>query len=223
MTLPRLFALTIFCGSFLLFLVQPIIAKELLPQFGGSASVWLTCLVFFQSALLLGYAGADRLTASVPARLQSALVVVLLLMAAATLPIVPGVHGSLAQTHPALGVLAALALAVGLPYVLVSATSPVIQSWYARCMPGRSPYPLFALSNLASMLALFGYPLAVEPWVGTRVQAYAWSAGYLVWAALVGICAFRARAGTLPPAPRTEDAGRATPFEAAPTGSRYGE
>src|ERR1700728_3279984 len=100
--LPRLFALTIFCGSFLLFLVQPIIAKELLPQFGGSASVWLTCLVFFQSALLLGYAGADQLTASVPARLQFALVVVLLLAAAATLPIVPGTHGSLARTHPAL-------------------------------------------------------------------------------------------------------------------------
>src|ERR1700728_1322296 len=100
--LSWLFALTIFCGSFLLFLVQPIIAKELLPQFGGSASVWLTCLVFFQSALLLGYAGADQLTASVPARLQFALVVVLLLAAAATLPIVPGTHGSLARTHPAL-------------------------------------------------------------------------------------------------------------------------
>jgi hypothetical protein len=220
MTLPRLFALTIFCGSFLLFLVQPIIAKELLPQFGGSASVWLTCLVFFQSALLLGYAGADRFTAAVPARLQCVLVVALLVAAAATLPIVPGLHASLAQTHPALGVLAALALTVGLPYVLVSATSPVIQSWYARCLPGRSPYPLFALSNLASMLALFGYPLAVEPWVGTRAQAYTWSAGYLVWAVLAVTCAFQARAaGSVP---RAEDAGRAE-IEAMPTRSRYGE
>jgi hypothetical protein len=221
MKLPRLFALTIFCGSFLLFLVQPIIAKELLPQFGGSASVWLTCLVFFQSALLLGYAGADRLTSSVPARLQFALVVVLLLMAAATLPIVPAMHGSLGQTHPALGVLAALALAVGLPYVLVSATSPVIQSWYARCLPGGSPYPLFALSNLASMLALFGYPLAVEPWVGTRRQAYAWSAGYLVWAVLVVICARRARAAVA--VPRAEDAASGSEIGDKPSSSRYGE
>src|SRR5580698_5971583 len=107
--LARLFALTIFCGSFLLFLVQPIIAKELLPQFGGSASVWLTCLVFFQSALLLGYAGADRFANAVPARLQPALVAVLVLAAAATLPIVPAVHGGaahggLAATNPALGV-----------------------------------------------------------------------------------------------------------------------
>jgi hypothetical protein len=147
--MSRLFALTIFCGSFLLFLVQPIIAKELLPQFGGSASVWLTCLVFFQSALLLGYASADRLAHAVSGRLQIGIVVVLLLAAVATLPIVPSTHEALARTHPALGVLAALTLSIGLPYVLVSATSPLVQSWYARCLPGRSPYALFALSNLA--------------------------------------------------------------------------
>src|SRR3984957_7452777 len=87
--LSLLFALTIFCGSFLLFLVQPIIAKQLLPQFGGSASVWLTCLVFFQSALLLGYAGADRFATAVPIQLQIVLVVVVVLTAAAILPIVP--------------------------------------------------------------------------------------------------------------------------------------
>src|ERR1700733_8082918 len=100
--LSLLFALTIFCGSFLLFLVQPIIAKQLLPQFGGSASVWLTCLVFFQSALLLGYAGADRFATVVPARFQIVLLVVVVLAAAATLPIVPAVqggpaHGGLAE------------------------------------------------------------------------------------------------------------------------------
>ncbi len=198
--MPRLFALTIFCGSFLLFLVQPIIAKELLPQFGGSASVWLTCLVFFQSALLLGYAGADRFVSSVPARLQLGLVVVLMLAAVATLPIVPATNaglapGGLAAGDPALGVLATLALTVGLPYVLVSATTPVTQSWYARSLPGRSPYGLFALSNLASLLALLGYPLALEPWVGTRWQAYGWSAAFGVWAALMVACAWLARAG----------------------------
>lgn len=188
-SLSLLCALTICCGSFLLFLVQPIIAKELLPQFGGSASVWITCLVFFQAALLLGYAAADRLVTVVPSRFQIAPVVVVVLAAAAALPIVPAAPGGLAATHPALSLLATLAVTVGLPYVLVSATTPVVQSWYARMLPGRSPYGLFALSNLASMLALFGYPLILEPWVGTHWQAYGWSAAYLVWAALMVACA----------------------------------
>ncbi len=220
--MSRLFALAIFCGSFLLFLVQPIIAKELLPQFGGSASVWLTCLVFFQSALLLGYAAADRLASAVPARLQLALVVILVLVAAATLPIVPAVPrgpapGGLTTTNPALGVLATLALTVGLPYVLVSATTPAVQSWYARSLPGRSPYPLFALSNLASMLALFGYPLLLEPWVGTRWQAYGWSAAYLGWAALMIACAGAARAGGTAGAPAV------VPVTPVPTAARQAE
>jgi hypothetical protein len=222
--LSQLFALTIFCASFLLFLVQPIIAKELLPQFGGSASVWLTCLVFFQSALLLGYAGADRFVTAVPARLQIVIVVVLVLAAAATLPIVPAVHGGRDYTNPALGVLATLAVTVGLPYVLVSATTPVVQSWYARSLPGRSPYGLFALSNLASMLALFGYPLVMEPWVGTHWQAYGWSAAYLAWAALLVACAVAARADG-----RTAGSAHATVSASAhtgtagPTASRLGE
>jgi hypothetical protein len=221
-------ALTIFCGSFLLFLVQPIIAKELLPQFGGSASVWVTCLVFFQSALLLGYAGADRFVTVVPERLQLVLAVVLVLAAAATLPIVPAVHGGsalgLARTNPALGMLAALAFSVGLPYVLLSATTPVVQNWYARSVPGRSPYGLFALSNLASMLALFGYPLVLEPWTGTRRQAYGWSVAYLGWAALMAACAVLARtsAGT---AGAADAAVSASAEEGAlvPTASRHGE
>jgi hypothetical protein len=230
--LSRLFALTIFCGSFLLFLVQPIIAKELLPQFGGSASVWLTCLVFFQSALLLGYAGADRFVTATPARLQIVLVVVLVLAAAATLPIVPAVqggpsHAGLGSANPALSVLATLAVTVGLPYVLVSATTPVVQSWYARSLPGRSPYGLFALSNLASMLALFGYPLVLEPWVGTHGQAYGWSAAYFLWAALIVACAVALRAAGNPAAPLPEHiaaAGAPGGAASAPvlTASRHG-
>ena len=194
----RLFALTIFTGSFLLFLIQPIIAKELLPRFGGSASVWLTCLVFFQSALLVGYAGADRLAHAVSVRWQGLLVAVLVLAGAATLPIVPGAgaaSATLGHMSPALAVLATLAFTVGLPYVLVSATSPVVQSWHARALPGRNPYRLFALSNMASMLALFGYPLLLEPWVGTHWQAYAWSAAFGVWAVLIIACAYAARIG----------------------------
>jgi hypothetical protein len=223
--LSWLFALTIFCGSFLLFLVQPIIAKELLPQFGGSASVWLTCLVFFQSALLLGYAGADRLATVVPARWQIVLVGVLVVVAAATLPIVPAVQGGpgrdLAHTSPALGVLAMLAVTVGLPYVLVSATTPVVQSWFARTLPGRSPYALFALSNLASMLALFGYPLGLEPWLGTHWQAYGWSAAYLAWAGLIVACAIAARTSGQA-AGDTVSAGAAVSIP-VPTASHLGE
>ena len=224
----QLFALTIFCGSFLLFLVQPIIAKELLPHFGGSASVWLTCLVFFQVALLVGYAGADRFAMRVAPRAQIALVVVLVLAAVLTLPIMPSAHGATMDaspdpTRPALGVLASLGLTVGLPYVLVSATTPVVQSWYSRSLAGRSPYGLFALSNLASMLALFGYPLAVEPWVGTRWQAYGWSAAFLVWAALMVGCAIAARAPAV-----TSDSPEVTAAAAAavlpgPTLSRHWE
>jgi hypothetical protein len=226
--LSWLFALTIFCGSFLLFLVQPIIAKELVPMFGGSASVWLTCLVFFQSALLLGYAGADRFITAVPARLQIVVVVALVMAAVLTLPIVPAVpggppHSRLTYSNPALGVLATLALTVGLPYVLVSATTPVVQSWYARSLPGRSPYGLFALSNLASMLALFGYPLLLEPWVGTRWQAYGWSAAYLAWALLMVTCVVAGRVGGAKKSGGTTvtpSAGAGTPV---PTVSRHGE
>jgi len=230
--LSLLYALTIFCGSFLLFLIQPIIAKQLLPQFGGSASVWLTCLVFFQSALLLGYAGADRFATIVPARFQVVLVVVVVLAAAATLPIVPAMqgglaHGGLAERNPALGVLATLALSVGLPYVLVSTTTPVVQSWYARSLPGRSPYGLFALSNLASMLALFGYPLILERWVGTHWQAYGWSAAYFIWAALMVASAVASRGAgdQAAPAPAhsflaaSNGAALSTPI---PTTSRHG-
>ena len=137
--MPQLFALTIFCGSFLLFLVQPIIAKELLPQFGGSASVWLTCLVFFQSALLLGYAGADRFVTLVPPRLRILLVVVVVLAAAAALPIVPAAAGGLGITNPALSVLATLARTVGPPYVLVATTLPWCKAGMPACCPAAAP------------------------------------------------------------------------------------
>ena len=105
------------------------------------------------------------------------------------LPIVPGAHWKpLGGENPARLILGLLALTIGLPYFLLSTTSPLVQSWFARRFPGRSPYRLFALSNLASMLALVGYPFALEPWVTTRMQSYGWSAGYLrVRAAVRGV------------------------------------
>jgi SAM-dependent methyltransferase len=206
-SLAALFALTLFSGSFLLFLVEPIIAKELLPWFGGAANVWATCLVFFQAGLLAGYAYADALARRLSPRAQLASLLVLLVAAALVLPIVPAPHwAAWGAGHPALAVLGALATTVGAPYVLMAATGPLVQSWYAQRFPGRSPYPLFALSNLASMLALLAYPTLIEPQLGTRVQSYGWSAAYGVWALLMLLCAASvlgprpARARSPPPA-----------------------
>ena len=188
-----LYALTIFASAFLLFLLQPIVAKQILPWFGGSAAVWTTCLVFFQSTLLLGYAYADFSVRRLTPRAQSKLHMVLLVLSLAVLPIIPGVFWKpTGQESPIWMILGLLGATIGLPYFVLSTTSPLIQAWFARTFPGRSPYRLFALSNLASMLALLGYPFLLEPWVATRMQAWGWSAGY---AAFVGLCALAARKG----------------------------
>jgi SAM-dependent methyltransferase len=186
-----LYALTIFCSAFLLFLVQPIVAKQILPWFGGSANVWTTCLVFFQLVLLLGYAYSDLIVRQLHRRAQLRLHLALLALSCLMLPIIPGAHWKpLGGESPAPLILGLLALTVGLPYFLLSTTSPLVQSWFARRFPGRSPYRLFALSNLASMLALAGYPFALESWVTTRMQSYGWSAGYLLFVLLCAACAW---------------------------------
>src|SRR5690349_19164810 len=180
-----LFAVTIFVSAFLLFLVQPIVAKQVLPWFGGSAAVWTTCLVFFQTALLLGYAYSDAVARKLSPRSQVALHLTLLALSCALLPIVPGAQWKpTGSENPSLQILGLLAATIGLPYFMLSTTSPLVQSWFARTHPDRSPYRLFALSNLASMLALLGYPFAIEPWIPTRLQAWGWSAAYVVFALL---------------------------------------
>jgi len=189
-----LYALTIFASAFLLFLVQPIIAKQILPWFGGSAAVWTTCLVFFQTALLAGYAYADFVTRRLTSQRQVRLHLALLAASALALPIVPATYWKPAGPEsPITLILGLLTLTLGLPYFLLSTTSPLLQAWFARRYPERNPYRLFALSNLASLLALVGYPFVIEPWVPTRVQAYAWSAGYALFAVLCGTIAWRAR------------------------------
>ncbi len=204
-------ALTIFAGAFLLFLVQPIIAKQILPWFGGSAAVWTTCLVFFQTALLVGYAYADWSVRNLRPRRQVQLHVALLVASLVVLPIVPGGFWKPAGGENPIGlILGLLAATIGLPYFLLATTSPLVQAWFARRFPGRSPYRLFALSNLASMLALLGYPFLLEPWIATRVQAWGWSAGYVAFVALCAATAFASlRAGepaTEPADPGTADA-----------------
>jgi SAM-dependent methyltransferase len=186
-----LYAATIFFSAFLLFLLQPITAKQILPWFGGSSAVWTTCLVFFQTTLLLGYAYSDAVTRRLSTRAQATLHVALLAASCALLPIVPGVQWKpLGTENPSLLILGLLAATIGLPYFLLSTTSPLVQAWFAKSYPGRSPYRLFALSNLASMLALLGYPFALEPWVATRLQSYGWSIAYVAFALLTGAAAW---------------------------------
>src|SRR5271167_1900919 len=179
-TLHRaVFATTIFLGAFLLFLIEPLIAKLILPWFGGSAAVWATCLVFFQSALLLGYLYADATIRGLSPRRQSVLHLGLLLVSLLWLPIAPQVFWRAhVQVDPAWRILGLLTFSVGLPFVLLSATSPLLQTWYARRASGRSPYHLFALSNLASLLALLSFPFLIEPRLSSRHQSILWSTLY---------------------------------------------
>ncbi len=177
-----LFALTVFLSAFLLFQIQPMAAKLILPWFGGSSSVWSTCLVFFQAELLLGYLYVHWLHETLAPRRQTLVHIALLLVSLATLPVAADPSWKeTAQANPTLNVLGVLATAVGLPYLLLSTTGPLMQAWYARAFTGVMPYRLYALSNLASMLALLSYPVLVEPFLALQGQSWAWSAGYALF------------------------------------------
>ncbi len=180
-------ALTILVSSFLLFLVQPIVAKQILPWFGGSAGVWMVCLVFFQCVLLLGYAYAHWITRRAGAR-QFMVHISLLVVSCLTLPIIPGIiwKGALGVA-PEYQILGLLAATVGLPYFLLASTSPLLQRWLSggtgNPVKEHSIYRLFALSNFGSLVGLFSYPVAIEPFVSLRTQAWVWSGGYLLFVA----------------------------------------
>src|SRR5436309_7429902 len=189
------YAAAILVGSFLLFQVQPMIARFILPWFGGSPAVWTTCLLFFQVALLAGYAYAHSLADRVELRRQALVHVALLAASLAALPIVPSLAwkaAAAAGSHPVLVILSLLAGTIGAPYVLLSSTSPLLQHWFERTRPGRSPYRLFALSNLGSLLGLVAYPFVVEPLLRLRAQANLWSAAYALYAGLCAVCAVEA-------------------------------
>ncbi|SPF42943.1 Integral membrane protein-like protein [Candidatus Sulfopaludibacter sp. SbA4] len=192
-----LYALTILVSAFLLFQVQPVIAKIILPWFGGSAAVWTTCLLFFQLVLLLGYLYAHAVIRYLKPRMQMVVHGVLLLASAAALPIYPSLAWKPSGTEqPTLAILRLLGITVGLPYFLLSTTGPLLQAWYARRFKGAIPYRLYALSNAGSMFALLSYPVLFEPMFTTHQQSWMWSAGYIVFVALCGFTAFRS--GTTP-------------------------
>lgn len=175
-------ALTIFLGALLLFLVQPIIAKQILPWFGGSSAVWATCLVFFQCALLLGYAYAHWLNRALAPKRQAALHALLLAASLLALPIIPGAAWKpVGGESPAFHILGLLTVTIGLPYLVLAATGPLVQSWFVRRFPGGTVYRLFALSNFGSLAALLAYPTLIETTISTRQQTIAWSAIYLVF------------------------------------------
>jgi len=182
-----LYALTIFASAFLLFLVQPIMAKQILPWFGGSAAVWTTCLVFFQFLLLFGYAYADWTTRRLKPRHQVGMHIALLALSLLSLPIIADAGWKPAgNEEPTWRILGLLTATIGLPYFLLSTTGPLVQAWFARTFPKGTVYRLFALSNFASLLALVSYPFVFEPWVTALRQSQAWSAGYIVF---VLVCA----------------------------------
>ncbi|MGZ5162523.1 MAG: hypothetical protein ACXWIT_18660, partial [Burkholderiales bacterium] len=191
-----LYALTIFTSAFLLFLVQPIMAKQILPWFGGSAAVWTTCLVFFQFLLLFGYAYSDWTTRRMKARHQAMLHIAFLVASLLALPILadPGWKPS-GDEEPAWRILGLLGATIGLPYFLLSTTGPLVQAWFARTFPAGTVYRLFALSNFASLLALISYPFLLEPWITTVKQSQGWSFAYAVFVALcIGAALYSLRA-----------------------------
>jgi len=192
--MPILYAGTIFLSAFLLFQVQPIIGKIVLPWFGGSAAAWTVCMLFFQLTLLLGYLYSHLGSRYLAPRRQAWLHAGLLLAAALTLPIIPGNGWKPSPgDDPALLLLGLLAATIGLPYFLLSTTGPLLQHWFAQERPGSVPYRLFALSNFASLLGLLSYPLLFEPRFTLKEMSTLWSAGFALFAVFCGALAMNSR------------------------------
>jgi hypothetical protein len=187
------FPLTIFLSAFLLFQVQPILGRYILPWFGGGPAVWTTCMLFFQSLLLAGYAYAHFLTSRRISRVQSWIHIALLAISLVFLPLLPKAElwKPSSGDDPTLGILFLLAATVGVPYLLLSSTGPLLQKWFTISRPGESPWRLYALSNLGSFLALLTYPFLIEPWLRLRTQGFIWSGLYLVFAALCALTAWK--------------------------------
>ena len=200
------YGLTIFLSAFLLFQVQPLIGKMILPWFGGSAAIWTTCMLFFQTVLLLGYFYSHWVTRSLTPSGQSLVHGVLLMVSLLLLPVSPSLDWMpLGAENPTLRILGLLTVSIGLPYFVLSTTGPLLQAWFARERSGQVPYRLFALSNFGSMLALLAYPLAVEPVFSTQWQSWIWSGLYVCFAAACALLAWRGRKGSIIAAPSQQE------------------
>jgi SAM-dependent methyltransferase len=190
------YGLTIFLSAFLLFQVQPLIGKMILPWFGGSAAVWTTCMLFFQLVLLLGYFYSHWVVRTLTPSRQSLVHGSLLVVSLLLIPVSPSLDWKpLGAENPTLRILGLLTVSIGLPYFVLSTTGPLLQAWFARERFGVVPYRLFALSNFGSMLALLAYPIAVEPVFPTLWQSWLWSGLYACFVLACGLLAWRSRNG----------------------------
>jgi SAM-dependent methyltransferase len=206
---PGLFALAIFTSAALVFTVQPMATKLVLPVLGGSPSVWNTAMVFFQAALLAGYAYAHGLQRIRSMKIQMAVHLGLLLLAALFLPLrISGMLGDPDPSAPIAWLLTTLTISIGAPFAVLSATAPLLQAWYARVRfghaDGQNPYVLYAASNLGSFLALIAYPALIEPLMTLSGQRMSWSGGYAVFALMIvalAAMAWRQGQGTVEAAP----------------------
>lgn len=222
MPAPPIYLATLVLGAFLLFLVQPIMGKFILPWFGGGPSVWTTCLLFFQTVLLAGYAYAHALTSKLRPRAQCAAHLAALGIALAFLPIVPNEAWKPApETAPTLRILLLLGVTIGWPFFVLSATAPLLQRWFSWLEPGKSPYRLYAWSNGGSLAALLLYPFAIEPDFTRSAQSALWSVGLLAFVGCCGTVAWRLR--RLPEIPEESavsvDAEAASPIGAPASGA----
>jgi hypothetical protein len=200
--------ITIFLSAFLLFQVQPMMGRYALPWFGGGPAVWTNCLLFFQVMLLAGYAYAHWIGSRASTRLQGSLQIALLAASLLFLPIVPRVDlwKPASSADPSGRILLLLLATVGGPYFLLAATGPLLQRWFHMSEPARSPWRLYALSNLGSFAALLSYPFLVEPFIRLHTQVWIWSGFYAVFALLCGSIAWRMRLIQPEPA-RDQEAG----------------
>ncbi len=197
-----LYIITIFLGAFLLFQVQPVIAKAILPWFGGSASVWSACMLFFQAVLLAGYLYAHFVVRFLRARGQAILHTALLVASLVLLHVLPSpAWKPVGSDNPVWRILGLLSVTVGVPYLLLSTTGPLLQAWYARTYRVAFPYRLFAVSNLGSLLGLLTFPILVEPNLATSRQALIWSLSYGAFCLLCAACAWRSLKAPAEPLP----------------------
>jgi SAM-dependent methyltransferase len=190
---PPLFVIAVFTSAALVFMVQPMVAKLVLPLLGGSPAVWNTSMAFFQFALLVGYGYAHFLQKLPTVRRQIIVHIAALVIAAFVLPLrISGLMGEPSSTAPALWLIGVLTLSIGLPFAILSATAPLVQAWYARTHMGEGsgePYALYAASNLGSLLALLAYPILMEPLLTLQAQRFTWSAGYVGFVLILGALA----------------------------------
>ncbi len=209
---PLVFVLAIFLSAFLVFLIQPLVGKRILPWFGGTPGVWTVCLAFYQTALFLGYGYAHLLIRFATPPWQLAIHSTLVGAAILSLPVLPaGDWANLSGNHPVARILTMMMSHVALPFIALASTGPLIQSWFARRYPTRSPYPLYSVSNAGSMLALIAYPVALEPNLGLSQTGSYWEWSFGVAMVTVLFAAELARRSTrrddVPARPTTQPTG----------------